>query len=70
MVIMVKSSSRNQDRRDLIRNTWGSIHHLDGAELRTIFVVGTSDKKDEDFLNDEFEKHGDILQIDRPDNYR
>ena len=70
MVIFVKSATTHHDRRDLIRDTWGSLRHLDGGEFRTIFVVGKSDQANEAYLEKESRLHNDILQINYADTYR
>ncbi|CAK8691118.1 unnamed protein product [Clavelina lepadiformis] len=69
MVLMVKSSAKHRDRRDVIRQTWGSWRLVDVIRLEVVFLLGTTkDPNLRDSLEEESSHHGDILQMDMEDS--
>ena len=69
LVFFIKSSISNVERRKAIRNTWGSIKFYNSVLIKQIFIVGSSqDKALQQKLNEEIEKHQDILQLDLKDS--
>lgn len=67
---MVKSAVPNKDRRIAIRDTWG-VEIKNGIRIKTVFIVGTVENqtKQEEIVK-EYDKYGDILQINIPDDYK
>ena len=69
MVIFVKSACSNSFKREMIRRTWGSVQYVDGGQLSTVFILGRVDKQNENLVNEEYERFGDMLFIDESDDY-
>lgn len=74
LLLAIKSSPGNYERRELVRRTWGRERLVRGAQLRLIFLVGTSAspheaRKVNRLLALEAETHGDILQWDFHDTF-
>lgn len=70
-VTIVKSAYGNRDRRDAIRDTWGSCDGFDGAQFITVFLIGQPPKsipQGGDKIRAEHKAHGDILMVDMPDD--
>lgn len=64
----VKSAPGNSDRRNAIRQTWGSIKFLNGVRFETVFVIGQIDDNIlQEKIRKEHEIFGDIAQTDIPD---
>lgn len=71
LLIVVKSSPLNEDRRNVIRATWGSVTKVEQMKISTIFLIGFLNNSDIMSLTiDEHEFYGDILYISDEDNYR
>ena len=70
MYTFVKSKTENVKRRQFIRQTWGSVFYMDGSEISTIFVVGRANNVIQNLIDEEYERFGDILQIDKDDGYQ
>ncbi|CAK8692943.1 unnamed protein product [Clavelina lepadiformis] len=70
MIIFIKSAASNGRRREWIRKTWGSIGYLDGATFQTVFVIGQADARNQVLLDEEYNRFGDILQVDASDAYQ
>ena len=69
-VVMVKSAHNNKDRRDAIRETWGSVKTFNGSRFVTIFILGRSIENSGESsagLREEHEKFNDILLLNLPD---
>ncbi|KAM8960457.1 N-acetyllactosaminide beta-1,3-N-acetylglucosaminyltransferase 3 [Pelodytes ibericus] len=69
ILLAIKSSPVNYDRRAIIRQTWGVEQSYAGAEVRRIFLSGTVGKEKENkrmkkLLHIESQTYGDILQWD------
>ncbi|RVE65159.1 hypothetical protein OJAV_G00132930 [Oryzias javanicus] len=68
LLLAIKSSPRNFEQRQTVRETWGreGVHH-GGLTVRTFFLLGSSTPDDPDMsalLSYEAERFGDILQWD------
>ncbi|KAK8790025.1 hypothetical protein WA158_006805 [Blastocystis sp. Blastoise] len=73
VVIFVKTGYVYQDRRDLIRKTWKSIHVNDNFKYIVYFVSGVKEnatKKEEEIFNNELQSHNDIIVANIVDNYQ
>ncbi|CAF1649911.1 unnamed protein product [Adineta ricciae] len=68
ILILVKSSSDNFRERQAIRSTWGDRNRLKTkGDFRLAFVLGTDVHNRS--VEDEANKYGDIIQIDKNDYY-
>lgn len=68
ILFLVKTSPRNFERRNIIRQTWGNQGTF--QEIRVVFVAGYSPKPSiARAISIESERHGDILQYDFFDTY-
>ncbi|XP_059806858.1 N-acetyllactosaminide beta-1,3-N-acetylglucosaminyltransferase 2-like [Hypanus sabinus] len=67
LLLAVKSTAANFERRQAIRVTWGREMRVGGAQVRTVFLVGSASDLGhgpdlQKLLNFEDRLHGDILQ--------
>lgn len=77
LLIFVKSSPENYQRRDAIRQTWGNeeyIHHYQNANIKVLFVLGQSrnfslGSEMQMRLEWEDKRHGDLIQQDFLDTF-
>lgn len=71
LVMMVKSGLTHRERRNVIRRTWGLEDRFPGVSFRRIFVVGVSpdDPTVDDSLDEEYARHGDLVQAEFVDTY-
>ncbi|XP_039250258.2 beta-1,3-galactosyltransferase brn-like [Styela clava] len=70
VTFIIYSTPENSARRQLVRNTWGSIKNFNGVNLFRIFVVGiTEDSNVEIGLKSEAENFEDILQVNVSDRF-
>lgn len=74
LLLVIKSSPSNYERRDLVRRTWGRERKVRGVHLRRLFLVGTARnpleaRKVNWLLAMEARAHGDILQWDFQDSF-
>ncbi|NWY51522.1 B3GN3 acetylglucosaminyltransferase, partial [Chionis minor] len=74
LLLAIKSSPANYERREVIRKTWGQERTFEGAVIRRIFLVGVTPntwdtKKLNWLLQLEQEEHGDLLQWDFKDTF-
>lgn len=74
LLLAIKSSPANYERRELVRRTWGQEREVRGAQLRRLFLVGTAGhpheaRKVNRLLELEARAHGDILQWDFHDSF-
>nr|XP_060486593.1 N-acetyllactosaminide beta-1,3-N-acetylglucosaminyltransferase 3 [Panthera onca] len=74
LLLVIKSSPRNYERRELVRRTWGRERQVRGVQLRRLFLVGTAPnpleaRKVNRLLALEAQAHGDILQWDFHDSF-
>jgi len=71
VTFLIKSAIKNGIRRNLIRETWGSVESIDKQRFGIIFMIGKSeDQNFEKLLRKENSVFGDILQSDVSDSYR
>ncbi|NXW39503.1 B3GN6 acetylglucosaminyltransferase, partial [Phaetusa simplex] len=74
LLLAIKSSPMNYERREVIRRTWGQERTFEGALIRRVFLVGVTTiardaKKLNWLLRLEQEEHGDMLQWDFKDTF-
>ncbi|KAG8434256.1 hypothetical protein GDO86_012579 [Hymenochirus boettgeri] len=74
LLIVVKSIIEQHDRRDAVRKTWGREKEVDGKQIKTLFLLGTTSlRKDhrnlQRLIEQEDQIHGDILQWDFMDTF-
>ncbi|KAG3279950.1 UDP-GlcNAc:betaGal beta-1,3-N-acetylglucosaminyltransferase 3, partial [Ictidomys tridecemlineatus] len=74
LLLAIKSSPSNYERRELVRRTWGQERQVRGAQLRRLFLVGSAGHRHEArkvnrLLELEARTHGDILQWDFHDSF-
>ncbi|KAM5146750.1 beta-1,3-galactosyltransferase 4-like [Mantella aurantiaca] len=71
LLILVSSAASHRDRRDAIRQTWGSLSSATASSSLTLFVLAVSNKPEErSALEHEAVTHGDIIQANFTDSYR
>ncbi|XP_004616915.1 N-acetyllactosaminide beta-1,3-N-acetylglucosaminyltransferase 3 [Sorex araneus] len=74
LLLAIKSSPANYERREAVRRTWGRERSVRGATLRRLFLLGTERdpheaRKVDQLLALEARTHGDILQWDFHDTF-
>ncbi|KAF1558335.1 N-acetyllactosaminide beta-1,3-N-acetylglucosaminyltransferase 3, partial [Eudyptula minor] len=74
LLLAIKSSPVNYERREAIRKTWGQERTIEGAFIRRVFLVGVTPnawntKKLNQLLRLEQQEHGDVLQWDFRDTF-
>lgn len=74
LLLVIKSSPHNYERREVVRSTWGRERAVRGGWLRRLFLVGTAQEPHEahkvnQLLALEARVHGDILQWDFHDTF-
>lgn len=69
-VVIVKSARRNSERRNAIRETWGSVKTFNKTRFITVFLLGRSAKISDEYVktvSQEQSEFQDILLLDMPD---
>lgn len=70
LVYLVKSQRTNFEQRRAIRKSWGYERRFSDVEIRTVFLLGVGgESKTEEQINEEFTKHGDLVQANFSDSY-
>lgn len=74
LLLVIKSSPPNYDRREVIRKTWGAERRQNGVWIRRVFIFGnTENPRDARRMNRllelEQKEHHDILQWDFKDSF-
>ncbi|KAM9357521.1 N-acetyllactosaminide beta-1,3-N-acetylglucosaminyltransferase 3-like [Symphorus nematophorus] len=74
LLLVIKSSPANYDRREVLRKTWGKERLHNGVWIRRIFISGTTDSGFEKMrmnklLEMEQQEYNDILQWDFSDTF-
>uniref|UniRef100_A0A8C9FGJ9 Hexosyltransferase n=1 Tax=Pavo cristatus TaxID=9049 RepID=A0A8C9FGJ9_PAVCR len=74
LLLAIKSSPANYERREAIRKTWGQQRTLEGAQIRRVFLVGVAPgawdaAKLNRLLWHEQREHHDVLQWDFRDTF-
>uniref|UniRef100_A0A0P4VUJ4 Hexosyltransferase n=3 Tax=Rhodnius TaxID=13248 RepID=A0A0P4VUJ4_9HEMI len=70
LVYIVKSATRNFDKREGIRNSWGFEKRFSDVEIRTVFMLGIDqDDGIQKRIREESKAKGDIVQVDFQDTY-
>lgn len=73
IVIMVHTARSHFNRRNAIRNTWGSIKFFKEWNLHLIFLLGIDPKSSSEFearILNEQKLHGDMIMGNFVDTYR
>ncbi|GCB64517.1 hypothetical protein scyTo_0007547 [Scyliorhinus torazame] len=73
LLLVIKSTAPNIDRRVTIRNTWGKGGVINGVKVKLVFLLGITER----FLGQplyqslatEYRQYGDILQWDFQDSF-
>ncbi|XP_040926565.1 N-acetyllactosaminide beta-1,3-N-acetylglucosaminyltransferase 3-like [Betta splendens] len=74
LLLVIKSSPVNYDRREVLRKTWAEEREQNGVWIRRLFISGTMDSGHEKnrlnkLLELEHREHNDILQWDFSDSF-
>ncbi|KAM5248535.1 acetylgalactosaminyl-O-glycosyl-glycoprotein beta-1,3-N-acetylglucosaminyltransferase [Ctenodactylus gundi] len=76
LLLAVKSSPENYERRELIRRTWGRERSYGGRPVRRLFLLGAPPAQEAEraprlaaLLGLEAREHGDVLQWDFADSF-
>ncbi|XP_040926587.1 N-acetyllactosaminide beta-1,3-N-acetylglucosaminyltransferase 3-like [Betta splendens] len=74
LLLVIKSSPVNYDRREVLRKTWAEEREQNGVWIRRLFISGTMDSgKEKERLNKllelEHSEHNDILQWNFSDTF-
>ncbi|XP_059814824.1 N-acetyllactosaminide beta-1,3-N-acetylglucosaminyltransferase 3-like [Hypanus sabinus] len=74
LLLVIKSHPFNQDRREVVRKTWGKEREFNGVLIKRVFISGVSpDQKESRKLNQllamENREHRDVLQWDFLDTF-
>ncbi|XP_037391618.1 N-acetyllactosaminide beta-1,3-N-acetylglucosaminyltransferase 3-like isoform X1 [Pygocentrus nattereri] len=74
LLLVIKSSPPNYDRREVLRKTWATERLQNGVWIRTVFIAGTAGQSFEKqrlnkLLEVENHEHKDILQWDFHDSF-
>ena len=70
IIILVYSAINNFKKRTSLRNTWADPRIVDKKRFSVVFLLGkTNEKSEQDLINLESEKYGDIVQGDFLDVY-
>uniref|UniRef100_A0A8C4JMQ2 Hexosyltransferase n=1 Tax=Dromaius novaehollandiae TaxID=8790 RepID=A0A8C4JMQ2_DRONO len=73
LLLAIKSSPENYERREVIRKTWGQERSVAGARVRRLFLCGVAPgaagAKLDRLLRLEQREHGDVLQWDFRDTF-
>lgn len=74
LFLVIKSSPRNYERREVIRKTWGQERVYSGMQIRRLFILGVTSnenerKKFQKLIHSENQNYGDMLQWDFYDTF-
>lgn len=74
LLLVIKSSPKNYDRREVLRKTWAKERLHKGVWIRTVFISGTAGTSFEKqrmnkLLQLEHQEHNDILQWDFKESF-
>jgi len=70
MLFVIKSAVKHGTAREIIRRTWASLSYVEGFQFTSIFVLGQANAKQQALIDEEFERYGDLLQLNMSDEYR
>ena len=72
LLILVLSSPKNEERRNVIRQTWANAHKSLRSQFLIYFVVGNFELADDtlDAISNEKAQHKDILALPMVDSYQ
>ncbi|KAL8275067.1 hypothetical protein Esti_000946 [Eimeria stiedai] len=70
VALATMTSASDFEGRQIVRDTWGARSEVNGQRIFLLFVLGTvSSSKVQKAVEDEAEKHKDLLQHSAPDKY-
>ncbi|XP_067141216.1 beta-1,3-galactosyltransferase brn [Centruroides vittatus] len=71
LLYVIKSALRNVLQRNAIRNSWGWEKRFSDVTIKRVFILGIdpNDPLLQDKIDEEFNKHNDIIQADFVDTY-
>ncbi|XP_017291018.1 N-acetyllactosaminide beta-1,3-N-acetylglucosaminyltransferase 3 [Kryptolebias marmoratus] len=74
LLLVIKTSAMNYDRREVLRKTWAKERKHNGVWIRRLFIAGTmgsgfEEERLNQLLEIEHRKHNDILQWDFKDSF-
>ncbi|GFQ92811.1 beta-1,3-galactosyltransferase brn [Trichonephila clavata] len=70
ILFVIKSALYNENRRDVIRQSWGMENRFPDVNIKRIFTLGISEESViQDKINEENEKHKDLVQAEFVDSY-
>ncbi|KAJ8405005.1 hypothetical protein AAFF_G00329260 [Aldrovandia affinis] len=73
LLLVIKTSPGNYERREVLRRTWAAERLENGASVRRVFLAGTADgelrQRTDELLQLENRIHGDVLQWDFLDSF-
>ncbi|GFY78403.1 beta-1,3-galactosyltransferase brn [Trichonephila inaurata madagascariensis] len=70
ILFVIKSALYNENRRNVIRQSWGMENRFSDVNIKRIFTLGISEDSDlQDKINGEYEKHKDLVQAEFIDSY-
>ena len=72
LVILTLTAPKNEERRNIIRQTWANAHKSIRDKFLLYFIVGNLELPDEtlDAINDENAQYKDILGLPMVDSYQ
>ncbi|KAL3885532.1 hypothetical protein ACJMK2_025584 [Sinanodonta woodiana] len=72
ILLMISSTPRNFEARNVIRKTWGSLCHNSDTNLGCVFLLGMNNDSDTEIMNairNEQEQYHDLLMANFTDSY-
>ena len=72
LVVLVLTAPKNQERRNIIRQTWANVHRKLRDDFLLYFILGNLELSDEtmEALNNEKAEYKDILALPLVDSYQ
>jgi len=69
-LVYIHSNPKHFSKRWELRSTWANVNLFQKIRFKTVFLIGKTDSPVQIDLNEEFEKHRDLIQGDFVDSYR
>ena len=70
LLFLIASSHLNRNRRDVIRQTWGSVKDYQNKRIQVLFIVGLPKLTDAELsYKAEEQRHNDLLVVNISDSY-
>ena len=70
MIFLIKSAVGHGNAREILRRTWTKVSYNEGFQFSSVFVLGRTDLARQALIDEEYDRYGDILQLNIPDEYR